>query len=187
MVTLQSTVRQLKELSVRPSLAGALDVPDVRREELLATLERQAAAAMFLGRAVAHAPLKPRRRPGMVPFRVPVDPGSLEGIEVLEGRFDSTNERSLDAFLHPLEGIEQPRWEEPLSAWSTFSPGVESFAERLHTVQGRELAGVPGGIAQAIELAVGTAIDIVEHKREALRVHENTSERIVRALTAGVG
>lgn len=183
MVTLQSTVRQLKELSIRPSLSGALDVPDARRGELLSTLERQAAAPLFLGRAVAQAAIRPRRRREPVPFSATIDPGSLEGIEVLEGRFESTNERSLDAFLHPLEGIEQPRWEEPVLPWTAHSQSVEPFGERALGGQAREPAPVPSGLLKALELVSAVIEAIAEHKLEALRVHENTSERIVRGLT----
>lgn len=183
MVTLQSTVRQLKELSIRPSLSGALDMPEARREELLSTLERQASAPLFLGRAVAQAAIRSRRRREVVPFDAPIDPGSLEGIEVLEGRFESTNERSVDAFLHPLEGIEQPRWEEPVLPWAAHSHGVEPLVERALGGQAREPVPVPTGLLKALELAAAVIEKISEHKLEALRVHENTSERIVRALT----
>lgn len=109
MNTLKATIGRLCELSssstqgvVEPS---APQPQDQELEVLVSEIERMAGDALYRGRPLGQTALWMDASTGVpVPGSEAVPPSDLSGVEILEGRFESTNDRLVGMFEETRRG-----------------------------------------------------------------------------------
>lgn len=197
MNTLRNTVLRLQHLSVQagvtpPEPGAPREEHAARLEALVAEMEHLASDPLFMGRPLGQAGFQTEWMGESQPRAagLPLDPSDLIGVEILSGRFESTNDR--------LQGVYEDR--QMRAAGLEWSPGFvrELLAGQagtqavapitpfsLSVVRGRSAHSgmqLPGSSA-ANEAAEHVREQIVARVASSFGAQANTPDRIVRMLT----
>lgn len=197
MNTLRNTVLRLQHLSVQAGVTSA--EPGVPREEntarldaLVAEMEHMASDPLFMGRPLGQAGFQ-TEWVGESPSRVvglPLDPADMIGVEILSGRFESTNDRLQGVYEDRqmrAAGLEwSPGFIRELLGGHVATPSVAPMTPfSLSVARGRSAhTGMqfPGNSA-ANEAAEQVREQIVARVASSFGAQANTPDRIVRMLT----
>lgn len=194
MNTLHHTIRRLQSLSIR---SPRMDAPaEGGLEALVAEIEHLASEPLFKGRPTGPTGFQSEWQRAQanatsgLPDGLPLTPSELVGVEVLEGRFESTNDRLVGVYEEPRMrsvGLDwSPQVLKELLTGHPVTPlttPIMPFALTNARARLYQAGGQLGDEPEAREAAEQLRFQILAMIAASVGAQANTSERVVSMLT----